>query len=60
MGQEMGDHHYTECGLDNMFIKDMNMVQDHGGRSDNHRTGGRSAASGYRRGYRDTAFENGR
>jgi len=26
----MGDYHYTECGLDNVFIKEMNMVQDHG------------------------------
>jgi len=24
-------YHYTECGLDNVFIEDMNMIQDHGG-----------------------------
>ena len=27
----MGAYHYTECGLDNVFIEDMNMVQDHAG-----------------------------
>ncbi len=26
----MGDYHYTECGLDNVFIKDM-IQEDHGG-----------------------------
>lgn len=25
----MGAYHYTECGLDNVFIKGMNMVKDH-------------------------------
>ena len=27
----MGAYHYTECGLDNVFIEGMNMVEDHAG-----------------------------
>lgn len=27
----MGTYHYTECGLDNVFIEGMNTVQDHAG-----------------------------
>ncbi len=27
----MGEYHYTECGFDNVFIKDMDTIQDHGG-----------------------------
>jgi|SRR5690606_27859472 len=27
----MGVYHYTECGLDNVFIEGMNQVQDHAG-----------------------------
>jgi transcriptional regulator with XRE-family HTH domain len=27
----MGIYHYTECGLDNVFIEGMNIVEDHSG-----------------------------
>lgn len=27
----MASYHYTECGLDNVFIEGMNMVEDHSG-----------------------------
>lgn len=27
----MGAYHYTECGLDNVFIEGMNVVSDHAG-----------------------------
>ena len=30
-GEEMTTYHYTECGLDNVFIEDMKVVEDHAG-----------------------------
>ena len=29
----MGAYHYTECGLDNVFIEGTNMVEDHAGKA---------------------------
>lgn len=30
-GEKMGAYHYTECGLDNVFIEGIKMVEDHAG-----------------------------
>lgn len=31
MERDVATYHYTECGLDNVFIEDMNIVEDHNG-----------------------------
>jgi DNA-binding transcriptional regulator YiaG len=31
MEKNLATYHYTECGLDNVFIEDMNIVEDHNG-----------------------------
>lgn len=31
MEKNVATYHYTECGLDNVFIEDMNIVEDHNG-----------------------------